>query len=102
MKKILYIVSLALAAGLFTGCNEEDFLREDPKTIYTEDNAFEKVSQIDATIVNAYTKFDMLYGYYNFLAGGDPAANFLHGNGSDVLDGTKGDTSASTAFLVWP
>lgn len=98
MKKILYIVSLALAAGLFTGCNEEDFLREDPKTIYTEDNAFEKVSQIDATIVNAYTKFDMLYGYYNFLAGGDPAANFLHGNGSDVLDGTKGDTSASTAF----
>lgn len=98
MKKIIYTVILALSAGLLTGCNEEAFLTEDPKNLYTQDNAFEKVSQIDATLVNAYSKFDMMYGYYNFLAGGDPAANILHGNGSDVLDGTKGDTSSATAF----
>lgn len=98
MKKIIYTILIAITSGLFVGCNEEAFLTEDPKNLYTKDNAFEKPSQVDATLVNAYNKFCMMSGYNNAFAGGDPAASFLHGSGSDVLDGTRGDNSAATAF----
>lgn len=83
---------------MMSGCNEEAFLTEDPKNLYVVDNAFEKISQVDATLVSAYVKFNSMNGYSNPFLGPDDAANVLHGEGTDVLDGTQGESEASTAF----
>ena len=46
---IIYIaMSLVAALSLATACNDQLFLEEQPKTIYTVDNAFAKSSQVDA------------------------------------------------------
>lgn len=98
MKKIIYLaLSLALVGSL-TGCNEDAFLREDPKNLYTKENAFEKSSQVDAVIVNAYIKFDNMNGFSNPFLGPDGASNILHGDGSDVLGGTRGESDAAGSF----
>ena len=88
MKKISYI---ALGIGLtlaVTSClSDTEFLTEDPKTLYTIENAFEKPEQIDAAIVSAYNLFNLYNTYQVSVIGGDGTGNFLHGDGSDVLGG---------------
>ena len=54
MKNYKYLLMSLVAASTLVGCNDDEFLKEDPKTIYTVDNAFEKSSQVDATISRAY------------------------------------------------
>jgi len=98
MKKYLYIALGLVAAATFTSCDDEGFLTEQPKTIFTVENAFEKASQVDAALAKAYIAFDALGGYSNPYAGGDGVANFLHGDGSDVLSGTQGKMAASGFF----
>ena len=100
MKKISYIIfGLVAAASVFNSCvSDKEFLTEEPKTIYTIENAFEKSAQIDAALVRCYTKFDLMNTINNgFAGGGDAASNFLKGDGSDMLGGTRG-TGAATAF----
>ena len=99
MKKTLYVVmGLVAAIPAINSCNDEEFLTEEPKTIYTVENAFEKASQIDAALVRCYTKFDLMNSINNgWAGGGDGASNFLKGDGSDMLGGTRG-TGAATAF----
>lgn len=89
---------MAVMSGFLWSCNEEAFLTEDPKNLYVQENAFEKEAQVDAALVNAYIKFNYMNGYSNTFLGPDGAANILHGEGSDVLDGTSGESGASTAF----
>ena len=50
MKKTLYILAgLAASLAAFSSCSKDmDFLTEDPKTIYTKENSFEKAAQVDA------------------------------------------------------
>ena len=62
MKKTLYILAgLAASLAAFSSCSKDmDFLTEDPKTIYTKENSFEKAAQVDAAIVRAYNKFDQM------------------------------------------
>lgn len=99
MKKIIYtIVTLAASLSVFTACDDESFLTEKPKTIYVKENAFEKSTQVDAALVRAYIKFDDMNAFANAFMGGDPAANLLHGDGSDVLGGTRGSMAAATGF----
>ena len=57
MKKIIYFTLGLAAVFSFFSCDDEDFLTEKPKTIYTKDNAFEKASQVDAAVVTAYRYF---------------------------------------------
>ena len=99
MKKIVYLVmGLVAATSVFSGCNDNLFLEEHPMTIYTKENAFEKASQIDAALVRAYVKFDLMYAINNgFAGGGDGASNFLKGDGADLLGGTRG-TGAANSF----
>ncbi len=95
MKNIKYIL-LSLAALSFVSCNEDAFLTENPKTLYSMENAFEKTTQADAALVTAYDQFNYLHGFGLFvpLPGmewmGTGVPNFLHGDGSDMLAGTRG------------
>ncbi|MGN1221281.1 MAG: RagB/SusD family nutrient uptake outer membrane protein, partial [Candidatus Cryptobacteroides sp.] len=102
MKKKLYLI-LGIVASLstMTSClSDEEFLKEDPKTIYTVDNAFQKAEQIDAAIVSAYNKFNNL-NIYQISFFGDGTANFLHGDGSDVLGGVRGNQDLGGFCNYW-
>lgn len=101
MKKTLYILAgLAASLAAFSSCSKDmDFLTEDPKTIYTKENSFEKAAQVDAAIVRAYNKFNELNVIQNSLFGGG-TANALKGEGSDVLGGTHGKTDVN-GFNYW-
>lgn len=103
MKKTLYILAgLAVSLAAFSSCDDAAFLTEDPKTIYTQDNSFEKASQVDAAIVRAYNKFNAMNVINNPLPfmGGEGAANVLKGDGSDVLGGTHGESDVN-GFNYW-
>jgi len=99
MKKTIYL-AMALVAAMctFNACDDEAFLTEEPKTVFTKENAFEKSAQIDAALVRAYIKFNLMNTLNNaYAGGGDGASNFLKGDGSDLLGGTRG-SGASTSF----
>lgn len=92
----IYLVAGALALVSLWSCDDEAFLEEKPKTLYTIETAFEKSSQVDAALVNAYDLFLDFHGYG--LMTSSSMANFIQGNGSDVLDGTQGRSSAGGSF----
>lgn len=102
MKKTLYLLlGLAAAMTAFVSCDDEEFLKEKPKTIYTEETAFEKSSQVDAALVNAYAKFGRMNTYslpFPFGAPVEGSANFLHGDGSDVLGDPHGKQGVAVSF----
>ena len=101
MKKTLYILAgLAASLAAFSSCSKDmDFLTEDPKTIYTKENSFEKAAQVDAAIVRAYNKFNELNVIQNSFFGGG-TANALKGSGADVLGGTHGKADVN-GFNYW-
>lgn len=102
MKKIIYIASALVAlSSLFNSCKDNLFLQEEPKTIYVKENAFEKAAQVDAALVRCYNKFDEMNAFSNAFMGGEPAANFLHGDGSDVLGGTRPGSAATSFSNYW-
>ena len=88
MKKTIFLV-FGLTLALSSCLSDKEFLTENPKTIYTKDNAFEKAEQIDATLVTAYNKFNQINSYAIPLWE-DGTGNFLHGDGSDVIGGARG------------
>lgn len=88
----------ALCALSLAGCNDDEFLEENPKTIYTIETSFTKSSQVDASIVQDYYAFTELYGVSNMWmewTQGRYSANLLHGDGADFLGGNGYPTSAS-------
>ena len=87
MKKIQFylIYSLVVLASLVS-CDEENFLEEQPKTIYTTSNAFEKSSQVDAQLITAYQAAYAMHGYGMETTTNASVANFLGGIGSDYFD----------------
>ena len=77
MKAIKYIPILILATALCTtACNDDDFLEEDARTVYTTANSYETVDQVKATITNLYVHIRYWY-QIDF---------FLKGLGTDILD----------------
>ncbi len=77
VNKILLLNILILL--LFSGCNDEDFLQEEPKDLFVLDNAFEKSSQVEAQLTMCY------YGAYGEYAIGNDVYR-TKTIGSDVLD----------------
>lgn len=78
MKTTRYKITVVLAAltlGL-TGCNDDDFLTEKPETIYTLNNSFNTVDQVQASVDNQYQH--IRYWFQNNF--------FLKGIGADYLD----------------
>jgi hypothetical protein len=84
MKKIKSIILALFVLAAFVSCDDNGFLTEKPKTIYTIDNAFDKSSQVDAQLVRAYSSIKSLYGW-----GFDTNNNFLGGAGADYFDITN-------------
>ena len=99
---IIYIaMSLVAALSLATACNDQLFLEEQPKTIYTVDNAFAKSSQVDAQLARTYYA---AYSLYVWIDGnifgsfsGSPSSTLL-GYGSDTIEGNASIANAGNAF----
>lgn len=93
MKTYKYLLAGLFASTALVGCNDDDFLKEEPKTIFVVDNAFEKSSQVDATITRAYYTMAKLHGWDNFFLGMfDPNYGYrrcciLGGQGADTMGG---------------
>ena len=86
MKKINYILISLVVLTAAISCNEDKFLEEQPKTIYTTSNAFDKSSQVDAQLITAYQAAYAMFGYGMESTTNASVANFLGGIGSDYSD----------------
>ncbi len=107
MKNIKYIILGFIAISfLFSSCDDEDFLTEKPKTIYTPETAFMKSDQVDAQLVTAYRSAFDLYGGYAPFFFGRTNQTLLHGGGADFFDGghigiNDGTGDAFSDFSKW-
>ena len=85
MKKIKYIAGIWLLIILVSmvRCeSDEDFLKEDPQTFYTVDNAFSTSAQIDQVLVAIYSQLRDLWANPN-----ESGWIFVfRGNGTDMFD----------------
>lgn len=102
MKKTIYAI-MGLVAGLvaFSACTDKEFLTEEPKTLFTMENAFEKASQVDAQLGRVYSAAFELHswGTDNVFAAfsGSPAA-LLGGYGADLIEGDAQKANAAGGF----
>ena len=98
---IYFALSLAAAVSFASACNDNLFLEEQPKTIFTVDNAFSKSSQVDAQLARTYYASYSLYAWIDgniFGAfGGSPSSTLL-GYGSDTIEGNAANANAGSAF----
>ena len=85
MKKIKYIAGIWILLLLISmvSCKSDDqFLKEDPKTFYTVDNAFSSSGQVDQLLVGIYSHLRILW-----TVSDEAAWSFkFRGNGTDMLD----------------
>ena len=75
MKAKKYLLIAAAALGI-TACDDNGFLTEKPKTIYTTENSFGTVDQVKACVTNLYLHIRYWY-QVNY---------FMKGCGTDVMD----------------
>lgn len=85
MKKIKYIAGiwfLLILINLLSCESDEKFLKEDPQTFYTVDNAFSTSAQIDQVLVSIYSHLRDLWA--------NPSETgwifVFRGNGTDMFD----------------
>ncbi len=84
MKKIKYIAGIwiLLLFVSITSCNDEAFLKENPSTFYTVDNAFSTSAQVDQVLVSIYSHLRDLWANP-----GEAGWIFVfRGNGTDMFD----------------
>jgi starch-binding outer membrane protein, SusD/RagB family len=85
MKKIKYIAGIWFLVFLMSmlSCESgDDFLKEDPKTFYTVDNAFSTSAQIDQVLVAIYSQLRDLWANPTELGW----TFVFRGNGTDMFD----------------
>lgn len=66
-----------------SGCNDKEFLTENPKYFYTVDNAFSTSSQVDAALTACYSHIRVMY---NMSEENNSSFVFKGGNGTDMYD----------------
>jgi len=85
MKKIKYIAGiwfLLLMVSMVSCESDEEFLKEDPQTFYTVDNAFSTSAQVDQVLVSIYSHLRDLWANPN-----ESGWIFVfRGNGTDMFD----------------
>ena len=103
MKKYITIaLALVMAIPVFNSCQKDaDFLTEEPKTIYTKENAFEKATQADATLMRVYEKIHEMYTYQIWIFDPDHLNNLMFGEGADVMGSTRPEEAASGFNNYW-
>ncbi|MGV8091568.1 MAG: RagB/SusD family nutrient uptake outer membrane protein [Mangrovibacterium sp.] len=60
MKKIYVLIVVISIIGL-TSCNDEDFLKEDPPSMYTNENIFSTSAQVDQILIHNYSQLRGLF-----------------------------------------
>lgn len=87
MKKIYskHIASSLLAMFLFVGCDDADFLKEDPETFYTIDNVFSTSEQVAQVITTCYHRVSNIYCPYDNSSELN-VWSYSMGNGTDIFD----------------
>jgi tetratricopeptide (TPR) repeat protein len=113
MKTIKYLFTVtSIVFFVLTGCNDDKFLEEKPKSIYTIENAFDKSSQVEAQLTMCYIR---LYNWYGKTSNPWTSIYQYKSFGTDVLDypywrhdGASGysnfgtwSTTSSHVQLVW-
>ncbi len=76
MKTKKYILAVVIMLLGLSACDDNAFLTEDPRTVYTTENSYETVDQVKACITNLYVHIRYWY----------QIDNFMRGLGSDVMD----------------
>lgn len=76
---------ILFAAGFFTGCNDADFLRENPETFYTPDNIFTSSEQVKQILTTCYQRVRNIYCPYDNGSELD-VWSYRMGNGTDIFD----------------
>ena len=85
MKKFIFILTGLCALVSLTGCNDEEFLKENPKYFYTPDNVFSTASQVDQVLVSCYSHIRAMYAVEK-----NATANaFRAADGTDMGDVAK-------------
>lgn len=83
MNNIKYIILLCMLLFSTISCeSDQDFLKEDPETFYTVDNAFSSSAQVDQVLVGLYSHLRNLWVNPN-------ESTWLYqfrGNGTDMMD----------------
>ncbi|MBR4755450.1 MAG: RagB/SusD family nutrient uptake outer membrane protein, partial [Bacteroidales bacterium] len=82
MRKINILLTAVLALFVFAGCNDEEFLKENPKYFYTTDNAFSTSEQVDQALVACYSHIRAMYCAEANVS----SYAFRDGNGTDMFD----------------
>ena len=82
MKKITILFTAVLALFAFAGCNDEAFLKENPKYFYTTDNAFSTSEQVDQALIACYSQIRKMYCSDANVS----TYAFRGGNGTDMFD----------------
>lgn len=80
IKKIFYILCPLL---ILSGCNDSDFLSENPETFYTVDNAFSTSEQVDQVLIACYSHIRTMFC---MVEENTTAFAFKGGNGTDMFD----------------
>ena len=79
MEKFLYKLIGVISVFVLVSCDSDnEFLKENPETFYTVDNAFSSADQVDAVLMSGYAKVRNMMINDNSL--------ILKGNGTDILD----------------
>ena len=82
MKRIIQLLATAL---LLASCSDDAFLTEDPKYLYTPDNAFSTQDQVDQTLLTCYSSIRDIRSMRNE---GREYFVFRMCNGTDMYDVT--------------
>ncbi len=88
MKKnifISFVTMWIMAASTFCGCNDDQFLRENPETFYTIDNIFTTHEQINQVITSCYEQIRYIYCPFENWSEMD-LYHYRLGNGTDMYD----------------
>jgi tetratricopeptide (TPR) repeat protein len=96
MKKLLNILLVIILFAGVTSCDDNRFLEENPRTIFTPENAFTSTKQVDDQIVTAYKAVATTYNDVWWI-----------GKGSDLYDGEDyqvgwgADPRAESNYGLW-
>jgi len=84
MKKIKYITGISILLLLINlvSCKDDAFLKENPQTFYTVDNAFATSAQVDQVLVSIYSYMRDLWANPTEVA----STFVFRGNGTDMYD----------------
>ena len=99
-RRNLLIIGGICMMGLMSSClSDSEFLKEDPKSIYTVENAFDNSDQVLATLLSAYYEYEDFFVCSGGFSDGGIAAQ--RSFGTDILDGNNQVTHASNFTNSW-